>query len=109
MRRLAAALMIATLCLGPVTMAAAQMQHGDMKGMDKSSQTHKGTGVVTRIDRNAGKLTLKHDPIKSLNWPAMTMAFEVKDKALLDKAKQGDKVEFSLVQSGNKHIITDIK
>ena len=100
MKRLIAALTVAALSVGAAPMAAAQTQKTD---------THKGTGIVTRIDRNAGKVTLKHDPIPSLNWPGMTMAFEVKEKALLDKAKVGEKVEFSLVESGKKYIITAIK
>jgi len=76
-----------------------------MKGMDM----HKGTGVVTNIDRAGGKVTLKHDPIKSLNWPAMTMAFGVKDKAMLDKLAKDKKVEFEFVQQGQQFVITSIK
>ena len=72
-------------------------------------QSHKGTGIVTNVDRAGGKVTLKHDPIKSLNWPTMTMAFSVKDKAMLDKVKQGAKVDFSFTQSGKDYVITEIK
>ena len=44
---------------------------------------------VSRLSR--GKVTLKHERIDSLNWPGMTMAFAVKDKALLDKVEKGSK------------------
>jgi Cu/Ag efflux protein CusF len=44
-----------------------------------------------------------------MKWPAMTMTFKAKDKAMLDKVKQGDKVEFSFVQSGKDYIVTEIK
>ena len=70
---------------------------------------HKATGVVTNVDRAGGKVTLKHDPVKSLNWPAMSMAFDVKDKAMLDKLAKDKKVEFEFVQQGRQYVITSIK
>ena len=91
--------LLAALLALPMTLGA------QMKGVDM----HKGTGVVTSIDRAGGKVTLKHDPIKSLNWPAMTMAFGVKDKAMLDKLAKDKKVEFEFVQQGQQFVITSIK
>jgi Cu(I)/Ag(I) efflux system periplasmic protein CusF len=70
---------------------------------------HVGTGVVTKVDKAAGRVTLKHDPIQSLNWPAMTMAFHVKDKAMLDKLAAEQKVEFEFVQQDRRYVITSIK
>jgi Cu(I)/Ag(I) efflux system protein CusF len=91
--------LLAALLALPMTLGA-QMQ---------GTELHKGTGVVTSIDRAGGKVTLKHDPIKSLNWPAMTMAFGVKDKAMLDKLAKDKKVEFEFVQQGQQFVITSIK
>ena len=78
---------------------------------DKKAQgeVHKGTGVVTNVDRAGGKVTLKHDPIKSLNWPTMTMAFAVKDKAMLNSLEKDRKVDFEFVQQGQQFVITSIK
>jgi Cu(I)/Ag(I) efflux system protein CusF len=92
-------------------MKGMDMKDMDMKGMkaDKKGEVHKGTGVVTSIDRAGGKVTVKHDPIKSLNWPTMTMAFSVKDKAMLDKLAKDKKVEFEFVQQGQQFVITSIK
>jgi len=84
--------------------AAAPVATGQSGG-----QVHKGTGVVTNVDRAGGKVTLKHERIDSLNWPGMTMAFAVKDKALLDKVAKDKKVEFELEQQGQQYIITSIK
>ncbi len=85
----------------------------DMKdmGMTKNSAAtlHKGIGVVKDINTSDGVVTLVHEPIKSLNWPAMTMGFKVKDKSLMDKVKPGDKVEFTLVQAGKEYLITGMK
>ena len=72
-------------------------------------QVHKGTGVVTKVDPAAGKVTLRHDPIRSLNWPAMNMAFDVKDRAMLDQLAKDRKVEFEFVQQGRQYVITSIK
>lgn len=100
----------------------------DMKGMDaekckammsaKGSHhasndakvvTHKAVGVVQKIDRANGKVTLAHEAVQSLNWPAMTMAFAVKPKGLLDKLSVGKKVNVELVQQGKDYVVTAVK
>lgn len=57
----------------------------------------KGMGVVKDIDAAGGKVTIAHDPIASLNWPAMTMAFNASPE-LLSKVKEGEKVHFEFSQ-----------
>ena len=113
MKHVLAVLAAGGLSIGAVPMAGAQMRHSDMKGMDHTqpakSQIHKGTGVVTNVERNAGKVMLKHEPIESLNWPGMTMAFTVKDKALLDNLAKDKKVQFEFIQQGKQYVITSIK
>ena len=113
MKHWIAVLAVGALVGAAAPMAAAQTKHGDMKGMDHGQtaprQAHKGTGVVTALDRSAGKVTLKHEAIASLNWPAMTMAFTVQDKALLDKIAKDTKVDFEFVQEGKQYVITAIK
>ncbi|MDP1749248.1 MAG: copper-binding protein [Reyranella sp.] len=51
-------------------------------------------GEVVKIDKSAGKITLKHGPIKKLDMDSMTMVFRVADPAMLDKVKAGDRVTF---------------
>lgn len=51
---------------------------------------------VRKVDKDTGKITLKHGEIKNLEMPGMTMVFQVKDPALLDKVKAGDKVNFTV-------------
>ena len=52
-------------------------------------------GEVRKIDEPAGKITLKHGPIKSLDMDeGMTMVFRVQDPAMLKQVKVGDKVRF---------------
>lgn len=58
------------------------------------ASSHLVNGEVVKIDKAAGKITMKHGPIKSLDMDAMTMVFRVADPAMLDKVKAGDKVKF---------------
>lgn len=51
-------------------------------------------GEVVKVDKSAGKVTLRHGPIKNLDMDSMTMVFRVADPSMLDKMKAGDKIEF---------------
>ena len=61
---------------------------------------------VRKIDKDAKKITLKHGPIKNLDMPAMTMVFQVKDVALLDKLVAGDKIMFTAEQQQGALVVT---
>jgi Cu(I)/Ag(I) efflux system protein CusF len=50
---------------------------------------------VRKVDKDQGKITLRHGEIKNLDMPPMSMVFQVKDPTLLDKVKAGDKVSFT--------------
>lgn len=101
----------------PSSSKSMDMNQMDTKSMDKMDKgmkqkpatEHSGTGVVKNVDPAAGSITLAHEPIKSLNWPAMTMAFKVKDNSLLDKAKPGEKVHFTLEKSGKDYVVPGIR
>ena len=64
---------------------------------------------VVCVDIDAAKITLKHGDIKSLEMPAMTMVFNVRDKAMLGQVKAGDKVKFKAVNEAGKFTVTDLK
>jgi len=66
-------------------------------------------GEVRKVDRSAGKITLKHGEIRNLDMPPMTMVFAVVDKALLDKVKAGDKVRFRAASQDGRMTVTDIQ
>jgi Cu/Ag efflux protein CusF len=53
------------------------------------------TGVVTKINLEAGSIELDHEEIKGI-MPKMIMEFFVSDKKMLDGMKVGDKVKFTL-------------
>lgn len=52
-------------------------------------------GEIKKVDKDAGKLTIKHGELKNLDMMPMTMVFRVKDKAMLEQVAPGDKVRFS--------------
>jgi Cu/Ag efflux protein CusF len=91
------------------TAAGAAQHSGHGHGAPAAGVEHQASGKVTKVDRAAGRVTIAHGPVASLKWPAMTMPFEVKDKALLDKAKEGQTIQFSFIESGRRHVITAIK
>ena len=66
-------------------------------------------GEVRKVDKEQGKLTLKHGPIASLDMPPMTMVFRVADMKLLANLKQGDKVKFSAASQNGALTVTAVE
>lgn len=66
-------------------------------------------GEVRKVDKENKKITLKHGVIKNLDMPGMTMVFGIKDAAMLDNLKAGDKVKFKAEQAGSAFVVTDIQ
>jgi Cu(I)/Ag(I) efflux system periplasmic protein CusF len=65
-------------------------------------------GEVVKVDKAAGKVTLKHGPIKKLDMDGMTMVFRVADPAMLDKMKAGDKIDFEADRVNGAITVTKI-
>ena len=63
-------------------------------------------GVVQQVKPEEGKVKISHEPIAALGWPAMTMYFRVKDKAVLEGIAAGDKVRFDLEKGATGLVIT---
>ena len=67
-------------------------------------------GEVRKIDEAAGKITLKHGPIKALDMTeSMTMVFRVQDPAMLKQVKVGDKVKFDADRVNGQITVTKIQ
>jgi Cu/Ag efflux protein CusF len=66
-------------------------------------------GVVNKVDAKAKKVTIKHEDLKNLDMPAMTMVFRVEDSALLEKLKEGSNVEFVAERVNGKLTVTQVK
>ncbi|MBK6387569.1 MAG: copper-binding protein [Rhodoferax sp.] len=84
-----------------MTMAPGKMGMATAPGMTD--------GEVRKIDKEAGKITIKHGEIKHMDMPGMTMVFVVKDKALLDKTTVGAKIQFMAMNENGQMTVTDIQ
>jgi Cu(I)/Ag(I) efflux system protein CusF len=75
-----------------------------------AAQSAMVNGQVTKIDASAGKITLKHGPIKKLDMEdGMTMVFKVQDPAMLTQVKVGDKVKFDADRVNGQITVTNIE
>jgi Cu/Ag efflux protein CusF len=66
-------------------------------------------GEIRRVDKEAKKLTIKHGPIANLDMPPMTMVFQVKDPAMLDQVKAGDRIRFGADKVNGAYVVTRIE
>ena len=66
---------------------------------------------VVKVDKPAGKITLKHGPIKNLDMDddGMTMVFRVQDSSMLKQVKVGDKVQFEAERASGGITITKLQ
>jgi Cu/Ag efflux protein CusF len=75
--------------------APAQAGHAASHGGHHSAVAGEmATGEIKKVDKDAGKITIRHGELKNLNMPAMTMVFRVKDATMLAQVKAGDSVKF---------------
>ena len=99
------ALAISALVGNPVFVQM-NMDHGKMGMAAAPGMTD---GEVRKIDKDAGKITIKHGDIKHMDMPGMTMVFVAKDKALLDKTSVGAKIQFMVTNENGQMTVTDIQ
>lgn len=66
-------------------------------------------GTVKKVDAKAKKVTIIHEELTSLEMPAMTMVFRVKDEAMLEKLKEGAAIEFVADRVEGKLTVTELK
>ena len=88
---------------------------GDMPGMSGSAgsgsaktQTADAKGTVTAVDAGQRKVTLDHEPIPAIGWPAMKMEFTVAQSVDLSKVKPGAKVQFTLNGSKGSYTVQSL-
>jgi Cu(I)/Ag(I) efflux system protein CusF len=70
-------------------------------GASGQAGAHLADGEVRKVDKDAKKLTIRHGPLPQFDMPTpMTMVYQVKDAALLDQVKPGDKIRFEAEKIG---------
>lgn len=106
-------LILTTLAFAAAAPALAQHAgHGTAKPAAANTATDAGEmadGEVRRIDKSKGTVMLKHGEIRSIRMGPMTMNFKLKDPAMADALKVGDKVRFSAEMKGDDLIVTAIR
>jgi Cu(I)/Ag(I) efflux system periplasmic protein CusF len=100
----------ATLALSSLLPGQAFAQaSADQPKMDMTSTPSLTDGEVRKIDKDTGKITIKHGAIKHMDMPGMTMVFQAQDKAMLDTVKPGDKIRFMVAYVSGKMTVTDLQ
>lgn len=97
-------LLAASLMLSSVANANAQAAPSSADAPSAMS-----TGEVKRVDKTAGKVTIKHGPLDNLNMGAMTMVFRAADPAMLEQVSVGDKVRFVAEQPNGQLTVTKLE
>jgi Cu/Ag efflux protein CusF len=84
------------IALGLPAGAMAQDSHAahHANAAPAAQQAAMTNGVVKRVDKVAGNVTIAHEPLTNLGMPGMTMTFLVKDRAWLDTMKAGSRIRF---------------
>lgn len=78
-------------------------------GVAVASAQEYTSGEVTKIDEKQKKLTIRHEELKSLEMPAMTMVFVVAEDSMIEEVEVGQKIEFTAERINGRITITDIR
>jgi len=105
MNRIGLSTLAVTAALLSMPVLAADHSSHAMAQASAAGESQLSEGVVKKVDKAAGKVTLAHGPLTNLGMPGMTMAFRVKEAAWLDRMKTGDKIRFRAEQVGSAYTV----
>jgi Cu/Ag efflux protein CusF len=91
------------------TTESAGASHSTAASQTGASAASMSEGEIRKIDKEAGKVTIKHGPLTNLDMPAMTMVFRVKDSTMLDQVKVGDKISFVADKVNGQITVTQVE
>lgn len=83
--------------------------HGHAANQSPEAAASMSEGEVRKVDKDAGKMTIKHGELKNLEMPPMTMVFRVADPAMLDQVKTGDKIHFVADKAGGQFRVIQVE
>lgn len=75
---------------------------------DAGQETAMSDGEVKKVDKDTGRLTIKHGPLENLGMPGMTMVFGVKEASALDMLKVGDRIKFVAEKVDSRYVVTQL-
>lgn len=67
----------------------------------------KAFGVVKTVSADEKKITVEHDAIPEIGWPAMTMDFPVSDSMDLAAVPMGERIAFLIRETGDSRYVVD--
>ena len=92
----------------PAVAANEHADHAAMHGEKNGVSAQMTDGLVKKVDKSAGKLTLSHGPLPN-GMPAMTMVFRAAEPGMLDQVKAGDKIRFAVEKVGGALTVTSLE
>lgn len=103
--------MVMVLAALAMQSAVAQENHAHQHKSEEAqtASDEMTTATIRKLDIEYGKITLKHEAIKSLGMPGMTMVFQIEDKTMLEGLAEGDNVRFKVEKKGTALVITTIE
>jgi Cu/Ag efflux protein CusF len=108
MKRIAIVSMLMAAAAMPVFAGASN--HKDAAAQSSPQASGLAEGEVRKVDKDAQKITLRHGALPDLDMPKpMTMVYRVKDPAMLDHVKAGDKVKFEAERIAGAFTVTKIE
>lgn len=108
-----AACLVAFLCTAAPSFASDNGMPG-MASMPEATEDNPvpdamSSGVVKKVDKSTGKLTIKHGPLNNLGMGAMTMVFRAQDPSMLDEVKPGDRIDFVAADPDGQLTVTRLR
>ena len=97
------------LALGTSALAADHDHNGHAMPAEQAMDPAWADGTVKKVNADAGKVTISHGPLTSLDMPAMTMVFRVSDPAMLDQMKPGNRIRFVVERLGGTLTVTALQ
>ena len=80
---------------------------GAAQGAQAEGGPYSTTGQITTVEGQA--VTINHQPVEGLGWPAMTMSFQAPDPAMIQNLEAGTSVQFSFRKQGEQYVLTEIR
>ena len=94
------------------TFSNAVAQSHDHQGQAPAAVTGQAApmsdGEVKKVDKETGRLTIKHGPLENLGMPGMTMVFGVTNASALGAVKAGDKIKFVAEKREGRYVVTQL-
>lgn len=100
---------VAALAAGPAFAANEHDAHHAAAPAAAGAADAVADGTVKKVDKAAGKITISHGPLVTLDMPPMTMVFRASDPAMVDKVKAGDKIRFTADRVGGVFTVTTLE